>query len=191
LLDESERVLFRRLGVFAAPFSVEAAEAVAADDELDRFAVFDLLARLIDKSLVQLAGERYRLLETLRHYALERAADADELAELRGRHLAWFQRRAVDWGLDRQLARCAVLDEVAAEAPDLLAALEWSLTLDRGATVQLLSALSPLWGLRNAHEELRAVARQVLDGLEEGSPAWLEALAPVAAELYFAADTPR
>ena len=188
LLDDPERMLFRRLGVFAAPFDLEAVEAVAADDELEPFEVVDVLARLVDKNMVQPAGERYQLLETLRQYALERAADAGELAELRGRHLAWFRRRAAAWALDRELATFPVLDEIAAEAPDLLAALEWSLGPGRRPAVDLLYALAPYWGRRFAHEELRAVSGQVLAAFDEGSAPWLEALAPVAAELYFATE---
>src|SRR5207237_1159795 len=188
LLDDPERMLFRRLGVFAAPFDLEAVEAVAADDELEPFEVVDVLARLVDKNMVQPAGERYQLLETLRQYALERAADAGELAELRGRHLAWFRRRAAAWALDRELATFPGLDEIAAEAPDLLAALEWSLGPGRRPAVDLLYALAPYWGRRFAHEELRAVSGQVLAAFDEGSAPWLEALAPVAAELYFATE---
>src|SRR5439155_836973 len=188
LLDEPERMLFRRLGVFAAPFDVEAVEAVAADDQLDPLEVVDLLSRLVDKNMVQPAGDRYRLLETLRHYALERAADAGELAELRSRHLAWFRRRAAAWGVDREVTTFPVLEEIAAEAPDLLAALEWSLGPGRRPAADLLYALAWYWGRRFAHEELRAVSAQVLAALDEGSAPWLEALAPVADELYFATE---
>jgi predicted ATPase len=88
LLDDDERVLFRRLSVFASRFTIEAAESVAADDALDPLVVFDVLARLVDKSLVVHAGERYRLLETLRQYAQGRADEAGELKPLRDRHLA-------------------------------------------------------------------------------------------------------
>ncbi len=188
LLDQRERSVFRRLGVFAAPFTLDAAEAVAADDDVDTLDVLDVLGRLVDKSLVQEAGGRYRLLETLRHYALDRATAAGELADVRARHLAWFVRRAAGWRLDRELATFPVLDEVAAEAPDLLAALAWSLETAGHPAVELLCALGAHWGYRHGHAELCAVMRKVLDALEKGSPAWLEALAPVAAELYFAGE---
>ena len=188
LLDDQERLLFRRLGVFAAPFTLEAAEAVTADDELDRLVVFDVLARLIDKSLVQHAGDRYRLLETLRQYALERAGDAGELAEVRDRHLAWFVRRAESWALDAQPATIGGLEEIAAEAPDLLSALEWSLAPQGRLAVQLLYPLREHWVYRRAYQEVRAIAGRALGTCAEGSTAWLEALAPVALPLVFAAD---
>jgi len=165
LLDEEERLLFRRLAVFAAPFGLEAAEAVAGDDDLDRFSVFDVLARLVDKSLVQHVDESYRLLETLRQYALERAADAGELAELRDRHLAWFRRRADAWRLGQELATDALLTEVAAEVPDLLAALEWSLGSAQTVALELLPPLMQHWAFRDAVGEARALAARVLDAL--------------------------
>ncbi|MGH7288391.1 MAG: hypothetical protein ACREI8_10285, partial [Myxococcota bacterium] len=188
LLDEEERILFRRLAVFTTPFSLEAAEAVAADDELDRLGVFDGLAHLVDKSLVQHLGDGYRLLETLRQYALERADDAGELAELRDRHLAWFRRRASGWRLEREWATDAVLGEVAAEGPDLIAALDWSLGCGQGVALELLQPLAEHLALRDALGELSMVARRVLGALPEGSPGWLEALAPFANCLVVARD---
>jgi len=188
LLDDQERMLFRRLGVFAAPFTLEAAEAVTADDELDRLVVFDVLARLIDKSLVQHTGDRYRLLETLRQYALERAGDASELVEVRDHHLAWFVRRAESWALDSQPATIGGLEEIASEAPDLLSALEWSLAPQGRLAVPLLHPLREHWLYRHAYEEVRVIAGRALSTCAEGSASWLEALAPVALPLVFAGD---
>ncbi len=179
LLDEEERTLFRRLAVFGAPFSLEAAEAVAADDDLDATSVFDLLARLVDKSLVVHAGDRYRLLETIRQYALERADDAGELAELRERQLTWLERRARGWRLDCEIGRSAVLAEVGVEAPDLIAAAEWSAAQGR-APVAILHALSETWAGRDAYAEAALVSRRILGALSAGSREWLEAAAPVA-----------
>ena len=91
LLDDDEQTVLRRLGVFVGGFSLDAAETVCADEHLDPYDVLDLLTRLVDKSLVQLDDTtgRYRLLETVRQYALDRATAAGELPEIRGRHLAW------------------------------------------------------------------------------------------------------
>ncbi len=188
LLDEEERTLFRRLAVFGAPFTLEAAEAVTAGEDLDALSVFDLLAHLVDKSLVLHAGDRYRLLETIRQYALERADDAGELAGLRERHLAWFERRARGWRLDSELATNAVLAEVAAEAPDLIAAAEWSVGRDRRLPAGIASTLSAHWGAPEAFEEARRVGMRLLGGLEPGSQAWLEALAPLAHVLVLSGE---
>ena len=180
LLDEEERTLFRRLAVFGAPFTLEAAEAVAADEDLDALGVFDLLARLVDKSLVIHAGDRYRLLETIRQYALERADDAGELAELRDRHLAWFGRRARGWRLDAEIATNAVLAEMGVEAPDLIAAAEWSVGRSGRLPREIAYALASHWGAPEAFEEARRVAARLLGALVPGSEAWLEGLAPLA-----------
>ena len=79
LLDPHERVLLRRVGVFAGGWTVEAARQVAGFAPLDPAGVLDLLGRLVDKSLAQLDDSgRYWLLETIRAYARARAAEAGE-----------------------------------------------------------------------------------------------------------------
>jgi predicted ATPase/DNA-binding SARP family transcriptional activator len=95
LLDERERVLFRRLAVFAGSFTIDAVEAACAGDGVADGEVLDLLSRLVDKSLVGLAtpaeAARYRLLETIRQYAGERLREAEGEARLvRDRHAAHF-----------------------------------------------------------------------------------------------------
>jgi non-specific serine/threonine protein kinase len=95
LLSMPQRAVFRRLGVFAGSFSLEAAQHVAGDDAIDRWAVLEALAALVDKSLVvaepQTAAEpRYRLLETMRHFALDRLAGEGDGDTTRTRHLASF-----------------------------------------------------------------------------------------------------
>ena len=91
LLTGQERALFDRLAVFAGGFDLDSAEAVCADDTIDPLDVGDLLAALVDKSMVVADRHgprtRYRLLETLRQYGEERLAEDGELAPLRDRHL--------------------------------------------------------------------------------------------------------
>src|SRR5262249_13891005 len=91
LLVEPERLVLRRLGVFAGEFTLEAAEGVCGDQ------VLDVLTQLVDKSLV-VAEEceglaSYRLLETVRQYAVEKLAEAGEATALRVRHRDWY----LDW----------------------------------------------------------------------------------------------
>ncbi len=90
LLSDDERVLLWRLSVFAGGFTLDLSEAVCADEKLERVAILDLLASLVDKSLVvaeeRSGAVRYRLLETVRQYALERLLDAGEAGQLRDRH---------------------------------------------------------------------------------------------------------
>src|SRR5579872_6230818 len=90
LLDEAEQTLLRRLAVFSG-WNLDMAEQVCSDEAIPADAVLDLLISLIDKSLVVLDGEaagdaRYRLLDTIREYALERLVAAGEESRLFLRH---------------------------------------------------------------------------------------------------------
>jgi predicted ATPase/DNA-binding CsgD family transcriptional regulator len=94
LLDEGERVLFRRLAVFAGGWTLEAAEAICAGDGLAPDEILDLLSGLVTKSLVLVGGHdgeaRYRFLETLREYAAERLGEVGDDTSIRERHRDWF-----------------------------------------------------------------------------------------------------
>ncbi|MGH3156389.1 MAG: LuxR C-terminal-related transcriptional regulator, partial [Streptosporangiaceae bacterium] len=117
-LDGAEPIAFRRLGVFAGHFPPEAAQAVLAGaGDLEAGQIFDLLSRLVDKSLVTVedgpGGEpRYRLLETLRAYALDRLRAAGELDALCDAHARWW----LGWLDERQrvLHLDSVVDQVEA-----------------------------------------------------------------------------
>ena len=93
LLASRERELLNRLGVFAGGFTLDAAESVAAGERIETFDVLDGLGQLVDKSLVVAdatpVGTRYRLLETIRQYALGRLDDAGETDTTRRRHATW------------------------------------------------------------------------------------------------------
>jgi predicted ATPase len=90
LLEHSEKILFRRLSVFSGGWTLEAAETVCAGEGAERDDVLDLLARLVDKSLVvarESGGEaRYRMLETIRQYGWEKLEASGEESEVRRRH---------------------------------------------------------------------------------------------------------
>jgi predicted ATPase/DNA-binding SARP family transcriptional activator len=98
LLPEPERLLLRRLSVFPQSFDLDAATAVAGDDA-DALDVLELIAHLIDKSLLVPEGAaetaRYRLLETVRQYLAERLADAGEQDETDRRHRSHFVGRVL------------------------------------------------------------------------------------------------
>ena len=127
LLEPDERVLFRRLAVFAGGFELGAAEDVCSGDELAQPDVADVLSRLVEKSLVSAAargGERrYRLLETVRLYARQQLHEAGEATAVARRHAAWalgLAERSPDGvQLDREAANLrAALDTLAATSPD-------------------------------------------------------------------------
>lgn len=98
LLDPHERLLFERLGVLAG-FSLEGAEQVCHGEELEGAAIADTLARLVDKSLVAVedtgtGDRRYRLLETIRSFALAKLKESGQWDTLHRRHAEYFLRLA-------------------------------------------------------------------------------------------------
>jgi predicted ATPase/class 3 adenylate cyclase/DNA-binding CsgD family transcriptional regulator len=98
LLSPSEQTLFRRISVFAGGWTLDAVESVCAGDGLEVARILDLLASLVDKSLVQAeeqgAKTRYGMLETVRAYARQKLSDAAEAALVRDQHLDYHLRLA-------------------------------------------------------------------------------------------------
>lgn len=95
LLSESERVLFRRLGVFGGGRTIEAIEAVCTGDGVDAYDALDLLQLLVDKSLLSVETDandetRYTMIESVWQYARERLDASGEFDALRDRHLDYF-----------------------------------------------------------------------------------------------------
>ena len=92
LLTERECALFRRLAVFAGGWTLDAAEAIGADANIDETDVLDLLTQLVEKSLVvvEAGGGRYRLLDTVRQYAQECLAKSGKEKQVCDRHLAYY-----------------------------------------------------------------------------------------------------
>jgi predicted ATPase/class 3 adenylate cyclase len=135
LLSEPERVLLRRLSVFSGGFDVGAVEAVATDAALDARDVVDLLDRLVDKSLVALdvssGTTRYRLLESIRDYALERLADAGETQTFVTRHAEFFASFSERAGVAlRGPDEGAWSKRVEADLENLRLALTWAIEAD-------------------------------------------------------------
>ena len=180
LLGEEERALFRRLSVFSRGFTLEATESICSDDDLvDPYAVLQLLAQLVDKSLVQFDAERgrYRLLETLRHYAVERLFESGDGDRVRDRHLAFFLALAEDaapeivTGAGPQ--RMAALE---VEHGNLDAALEWAdASGAQESMLRLATALALFFELRG---HLASGCRWFARALEpDGAPSVVRARA--------------
>jgi predicted ATPase len=115
LLTEQERILFRRLAVFVGGFTLEAAEAVGAGDDVEATEVMALLERLVAKSLVLVrdrgGAARYRLLETIREFSLERLAESGESGIVDRRHAAFYLTMAElpQWRRPRRLPPLSLL----------------------------------------------------------------------------------
>ena len=168
LLDDDERTLFRRLGVFAGGWTLDGVEEVCAGDGLDRAAILDLLGSLVAKSLVMIEEHgpqvRYRLLETVRQYALERLAEAGEADAMRDRHcdtcLGLAERAAPDLEADRAKYW---LDSLDAEAANLSAAGVWAVRADPERALRLCVSLMHWWRARGRFAEGELVFGSALD----------------------------
>ncbi|MFJ8591981.1 BTAD domain-containing putative transcriptional regulator [Streptomyces sp. NPDC093598] len=171
LLDDAERTTLRELSVFAGGWDLAAAEAVCSGPAAE------LLGALVDKSLVVAApsaddgssGMRYRMLETIHEYAVERAADVPLLrttAELR--HRAWV--RALAEQADPLLRSAGQLPWIArleTELDNIRAALDRALTAgDEEEAAALALAMGWFWWLRNyRHEGLEWLERTLRLGV--------------------------
>ncbi|MGH9052477.1 MAG: ATP-binding protein [Acidimicrobiia bacterium] len=179
LLSDSEQALLRRLSVFAGGFTVEAAEAVCADDEFEGSDALDLLLHLVDKSLVVAdEGEqevRYRMLETVRQYARRRLQEAGEGERIRTRHTEFYLAMAREGdGELRGPRQPEWLARLETEHDNLRGALEWSLAA--GSTERaagLGSLLAWFWWLRGHWTEGRRWIDRILE-LGEGWPEGLQ-----------------
>ena len=146
LLSPDQRAFFARLGTFAGTFDLEAALSVAG---ADLGSPLDLLVSLVKQSMVSRAGQdRYRLLDTLRAYALEVLDDLDPDAT-RDRHAAFYAELAVRGEIGiRGAEQLAWLPSLRSDINNFRAALDWSLaTGDLACAARQAAALSWFWTL--------------------------------------------
>jgi predicted ATPase/class 3 adenylate cyclase/DNA-binding NarL/FixJ family response regulator len=194
-LDATEQITLRRLGVFNGPFPLEAGEwLVASFGDSDRVGVFDTISRLVDKSLVVVeegsGGEpRYRLLETLRAYALTRVKNVGELDELRRNHATWW----LSWLEERfsVLHTDPILEEIDQFHHNLKAALDWSLD-EPAIGLRLLRYLCRPWqNSGRPREVLGAVDRLLVEEHAQiDGPMWVLAACSSAVLMLVARGVP-
>jgi len=162
LLTAEEQTLLRRLAVFAAGFTLDTAETVCSGEGLEEGHTLDVLSSLVGKSLVvaettSRAMARYRLLETIREYALEKLSEAGEVTQLRDRHLDLFLARAEEAAPKLHEAYQQLwLNWLEGEHDNLRAALAWALESGRiEAGLRIAIALLRFWEIRgHVHEGL-------------------------------------
>jgi len=170
LQSENERLLLRRLSVFAGGWTLEATEEICVGDSIDTYDVLDLLSQLVNKSLVVViehsqSGEtRYRMLETIRQYAREKLLEAGGSETLRDRHLAYFVKLAKQAESELYTQNQIFwLDRLDNEVDNLRVALEWALARDVEAGLKLMVAPQLFWRTRGNPRELGDWLAQLLE----------------------------
>ncbi len=171
LLAANEQAVFRRLGVFVGGFSLELAQAAAADDSTDEWAVLDILAALVERSMVMTDGaQRYRLPEIAREYATLKLAEAAELEALQQRHAtavnalmaaaaeSYWHTPDQPWVADH-----------APEIDNLRSALDWAGQHDAALAIRLIGASSTLFLLLGLASEGRRRWLALRPAVESGA----------------------
>ena len=168
LLDDSERRLFARLGVFAAGFSLEAAETVCTDDAVP--AVLDGIASLVDKSLIRTEDPlhglpRFTMLQVVRDFALEELEALGETQQLRRAHADYYQGVIIAAEPELRRDPGPVIEQYRADLPNIRAALRWSLEVKEGGRVARMAvAMWPfLWIAGLLSESVEVVQQALLD----------------------------
>ena len=158
LLTETERVLLRRVAVFAGGFDLDAAEAVSADSDAERAQLIDVLGLLVDKSLVVVddsrEGMRYRLLETVRQYSLEKLAASGEADTVRARHCAYYSSMVTQLAAEMLGDGSPLVPWATTEMDNLRAAFAWSCeNADFATALTMVSTLRRLWVMKGRYRE--------------------------------------
>jgi len=174
LLDERERVILRRLSVFSGGATPDSAEQVCSLGA-DRAAIVEVIASLVDKSLVVAAGEhevRYRLLETVRAYAADRLAEAGEAERVAAAHAEYFLGLAERAEPElRSRDQVKWLDRLTAEHDNMSAAIRHVLSAgDGAAALRFVRALGLFWAMRDYDSEASEWAAQALEVAGDAPP---------------------
>lgn len=178
LLDPDEQLMLRRISVFSSPFDVGAVRAVATPEQNDPWFAVDILGRLVSKSLLLIdlsqTAPHYRILESIRFYALEKLADDVDLNQIMERYAAHILNVARhandDWktlSTDQwRSAHASIID-------DIRGALDWSFSNngDMQVGISILACTTPYWVQLSLHDECR---NRISDALER----FADSLAP-------------
>jgi len=175
-LPEPERVILRRLAIFAGPFTLDSASFVAADGAMNASGVVDCVANLVEKSLVTAdlggAEAHYRLLDMTRAYAFDKLREHEEAEPLARRHAEYYrnlfertrshrEKRAAEWAASLRHA-----------IDDVRSALDWAFSLSGDAALGLALTLAaiPLWTHLSMNEECCSRVEAALSRLDAHDP---------------------
>ena len=168
LLTDVDQAMLRRVSVFAGGWTLAAAEHVCTGDGIEKSDTIGLLTSLADKNLIVTeeheGATRYRMLDTIRQYALDRLCETDEEARWRNRHFAWVLALAEEsfeplTGPDQGLW----LERTARELDNFRAALRWAIDKKLPDALRMAPNLSRWW-VRRAHAtEAREWFSRLLD----------------------------
>ena len=192
LLAPEEREFFEQLGVFAGPFDADLAAAVT---ETDPVAVLDLLARLVERSLLAARADAvsstYSMLDLLREYAVDALAHPDAVLSRFTDAMVAFADRVVVEGLREWSGE--VIARITAQAVNLFAAIDWCVDHDDSPD-RVFRLVLPLFAVvhRGRSPEVLAIGSQVLARWPEQRAPWRsEAIAVLAVAAVFAGDNDR
>ncbi len=186
LLSEAEKTVFRRLAAFSGGWSLEAAESVCSQERIESVEVMDILARLVDKSLVNkedINGEaRFHMLETIRQYAQFKLFASEEVEDVKDRHRDWFMQLAeTAEPILRTGGQLPWLEWLEMEHDNLRAAMRWCVEQKQvEQALRIPSALAYFWDIHGHAEEGRNWFNQALavDGAAKAKHpfAWAKAI---------------
>ncbi|HUG34016.1 MAG TPA: hypothetical protein VMJ90_04555, partial [Anaerolineales bacterium] len=165
-LNEIEQRALRRLAVFSGGWTFEAAESVVGENE-----AMDGLLGLVNKSLViveeQGGKSRYRFLETIRQYAMEKLAESGEAAAVRDRHLDYVLNLSAYTSLRMfGTEELELLDRIEAEHDNLRAALDWATGNNLPKALKLAFSVGGYWAVRDYNTEARIWCNDILEKTE-------------------------
>lgn len=187
LLGDDECALFRRLGLFIGGWTLEAAEAVCCGDRIARCDIFELLTSLVEKSLVQIDQSdqevRYRMLETVRQYALQKAISNGEIEQIKNRFVG-FYLNLIEEGEHKanRESDSTIPKQLAVDLENFRAALNWSIkdpATYGEAGLRLAGSLWTVWGTIGYLNEGRDWLEKVIREFHTASAPRAKALAHV------------
>ena len=186
LLGDHERLLWTRLSVFAGGFELDAAQAVCGGDGLPAEEIPELVGGLVEKSVLKRrqgdTADRFRLLEPLRQFGMERLAHGGGETGLRSRHLAWVRQLAAEAGANDS-RQVGAFERAHRERSNIWSALEYCLTapdrVDLGAEICL--DLWIYWACQGPVSDVRRLMADLLDQLpradrSRGTVLWVAAM---------------